>query len=90
MQFVLWNLLASFGFAVSVAASAYGLGRIFTGHDSVRDIVTLLVGLAVGALVMVLYVRRRRRRAAAPGGHMADRSARQAQDPPGDDVALHL
>jgi membrane protein DedA with SNARE-associated domain len=63
-EFVLWNLLASLGFAVSVAASAYGLGRIFTGHDSVRDVVTLLVGLAAGALVTVLYVRHRRRRAA--------------------------
>ena len=58
-QFVLWNLLASFGFAVSVAASAYGIGRIFTGHDSPHDIVTLLVGLAVGVLVTVLYVRHR-------------------------------
>jgi membrane protein DedA with SNARE-associated domain len=63
-QFVLWNLLASLGFAVSVAASAYGLGRIFTGHDSARDVATLLVGLAVGALGTVLFVRRRRRRAA--------------------------
>ena len=66
-QFVLWNLLASLGFAVSVAASAYGLGRIFTGHDSLRDIVTLLVGLAVGVLITVLYVRHRRHRAAAGG-----------------------
>jgi membrane protein DedA with SNARE-associated domain len=63
-EFVLWNLLASLGFAVSVAASAYGLGRIFTGHDSARDVVTLLVGLTVGVLVMVLYLRRRRHRAA--------------------------
>jgi membrane protein DedA with SNARE-associated domain len=64
-EFVLWNLLASLGFAVSVAASAYGLGRVFTGHDSARDVATLLVGIAVGALVTVLYVRRHRRRAAA-------------------------
>ncbi len=71
-QFVLWNLLASLGFAVSVAASAYGLGRIFTGHDSARDVATLLVGLAVGALVTVLYVRRHRRRAAAPAGRPTD------------------
>jgi membrane-associated protein len=63
-QFVLWNLLASFGFAVSVAASAYGLGRIFTGHYSVHDVVTLLVGLAVGVLVTVLYVRHRHHRVA--------------------------
>ena len=67
-EFVLWNLLASLGFAVSVAASAYGFGRIFTGHDSARDIVTLVVGLAVGALVTVLYVRRHRRRDAVAGG----------------------
>ncbi len=68
-QFVLWNLLASLGFAVSVSASAYGLGRIFTGHYSVRDVVTLLVGLAVGVLVTMLYVRHRHHRAAdgAPG-----------------------
>ena len=63
-QFVVWNLLASLGFAVSVAASSYGLGRLFTGHSSPRDIATLLVGLAVGALVTVLYVRHRRREAA--------------------------
>ena len=68
-QFVLWNLLASLGFAVSVSASAYGLGRIFTGHYSARDVVTLLVGLVVGVLVTMLYVRHRRHRAAggAPG-----------------------
>ena len=64
-EFVFWNLLASLGFAVSVAASAYGLGRIFTGHHSPRDVVTLALGLAVGALVTVLYIRHHRRRAAA-------------------------
>jgi membrane protein DedA with SNARE-associated domain len=70
-QFVLWNLLASFAFAVSVGASSYGLGRIFTGHASPHDIVTLVVGLAVGALVTIVYVRRRRRQravAAEPSG----------------------
>jgi membrane protein DedA with SNARE-associated domain len=61
-QFVLWNLIASFAFAVSVAASAFGIGRVVTGHTSPRDIGTLLVGLAVGALVMVWFVRHRRRR----------------------------
>ncbi|MGO9854145.1 MAG: DedA family protein [Acidimicrobiales bacterium] len=62
-QFVLWNLLASFAFSLSVAASSYGLGRIFTGHHSVSDVGTLLVGLLVGALVTVLFVRHRRRSA---------------------------
>ena len=64
-EFVLWNLIASFAFAVSVAASAYGIGRVVTGHTSLRDIVTLLVGLAVGVLVMVWFVRHHRRRSAA-------------------------
>lgn len=64
-QFVLWNLLASLGFSVSVAASTYGLGRIFTGHYSPHDIATLLVGLIVGVLVTVLFVRHRHRSAAA-------------------------
>jgi membrane-associated protein len=67
-QFVLWNLLASLGFSVSVAASSYGLGRIVTGHYSARDIATLVVGLAVGTVVTVVTVRRhRRRRREAPG-----------------------
>jgi membrane-associated protein len=67
-QFVVWNLLASLGFSVSVAASAYGLGRIFSGHYSARDIVTLLVGLLVGAAVIMVYVRHRRRTRARTGG----------------------
>jgi membrane-associated protein len=68
-QFAWWNLLASLGFTISVAASAYGFGRIFTGHYSARDIVTLAVGLAAGALVTVVTVRRHRRRRhnATPG-----------------------
>jgi membrane protein DedA with SNARE-associated domain len=63
-QFVLWNLLASFAFAISVCASAYGLGRILTGNTSVRDVGALVLGLLVGAVfVVVLHRRRARRRA---------------------------
>jgi membrane protein DedA with SNARE-associated domain len=64
-QFILWNLVASLAFSVAVAASSYGFGRVFTGHYSPRDIGTLLVGLAVGTLVTVLFVRHRRRSGAA-------------------------
>ncbi len=70
-QFVLWNLLASLGFSVSVAASAYGMGRIFTGNYSPHDIATLLVGLGVGVLVTVVYVRHRHRAAAKAAGPSA-------------------
>lgn len=63
-QFAVWNLIASFAFSVSVAASAFGVGRLATGNHSLHDIVTLLVGLGAGGLVTVWYVRRRRREAA--------------------------
>ncbi|HUA94742.1 MAG TPA: hypothetical protein VMB82_04360 [Acidimicrobiales bacterium] len=73
-QFVLWNLIASFAYTVSIAASSYGLARIFTGHYSLHDFVTLLVGLAVGALIL-LFVRRRRRRARTSGQSGVDDGA---------------
>jgi membrane protein DedA with SNARE-associated domain len=60
-QFVLWNLVASAAFAVSVCASAYGLGRVLTGNAEPHDVGTLLVGLAVGGS-LVWVVRRHRRR----------------------------
>jgi membrane protein DedA with SNARE-associated domain len=63
-QFVLWNLIASLAFSVSVAASAFGFGRLVTGNHTVHDIVTFIVGLAVGVLIMMWYVRHRRRSAA--------------------------
>jgi membrane protein DedA with SNARE-associated domain len=69
-QFVVWNLIASFAFAVSVAASAFGIGRLVTGHTTLHDVVTLLVGLAVGALVMIWFVRVHRRRSAAKGAQV--------------------
>ncbi len=65
-QFILWNLVASLAFSVSVAASSYGFGRIFTGHHSPRDIGILVVGLAVGTLVTLFFVRHRRRSRATP------------------------
>jgi membrane protein DedA with SNARE-associated domain len=64
-EFVLWNLIAAFAFAVSVAASAFGIGRVVTGNTSLHDILTLLVGLAMGTLVMMWFVRLHRRRSAA-------------------------
>jgi membrane protein DedA with SNARE-associated domain len=60
-QFVLWNLIASLAFSIAIAASSYGIGRIVTGHISLHDVVTLLVGLALGVAI-VLFVHRRRRR----------------------------
>ena len=57
-QFALWNLLAAFGLAVEVATSAYGIGRVVTGHDTLKDVGILVLGLGVGALVAVIFVQR--------------------------------
>jgi membrane protein DedA with SNARE-associated domain len=57
-QFVLWNLLASFGFSVSVGASAYGIARIASGHHSGRDIAILVIGVAIGTVIVVTTRRR--------------------------------
>jgi membrane protein DedA with SNARE-associated domain len=67
-QFVVWNLLASLGFSISVAASAYGIGRLFSGHYSARDIASLVVGLLVGAAITILYAQHRRRTRARDSG----------------------
>jgi membrane protein DedA with SNARE-associated domain len=60
-RFVFWNLVASFGFAVSVTASAYGIGRIVSGNQTAHDILVLLVGVSVGAVIVVVFRRHHRR-----------------------------
>ena len=65
-QFAWWNLLDSVCWTVSVAASAYGVARLATGHHTGHDIAILVIGLAAGALVTVAVVRRHRRRTARP------------------------
>ena len=61
-KFAFWNLLASLGWTVSVAASGYGIGRLATGHHTWHDIAILVIGLAAGVLITVIAVRRHRRR----------------------------
>jgi membrane protein DedA with SNARE-associated domain len=63
-QFAFWNLLASLGWALSVAATAYGVSRLATGHHTGHDIAVLVIGLGAGALLTVAGVRRHRRRTA--------------------------
>ena len=60
-QFALWNLIASLAFTFSVAATTYGIGRVTTGHHSRTDILILVAGLVVGALLVAVLMRRRRR-----------------------------
>ena len=76
-RFALWNPLDSLGWTVSVAASAYGIGRLATGHHTWHDIAILVIGLTAGALVTVTVIRRHRRRTAR-------HPAAIAGQPPGD------
>jgi membrane protein DedA with SNARE-associated domain len=71
-KFAFWNLLDSLGWTVSVAASAYGIGRLATGHHTWHDIAILVIGLATGALITVTAVRRHRRRTAQRPAAIAD------------------
>jgi len=71
-RFALWNLLDSLGWSVSVAASAYGVGRLATGHHTGHDIAILVIGLAAGALGAVTAVRRHRRRRTQRLGPLVD------------------
>jgi membrane protein DedA with SNARE-associated domain len=60
-QFAVWNLIASLAFTFSVAATAYGIGRVSTGHHSTTDIIILISGLVVGTLLIAVFVHRHRR-----------------------------
>ncbi len=61
-QFALWNFLDSLCFAVSVAFSAYGVGRVATGHTSAFDLAALVIGIATGAVLLFVLARLHRRR----------------------------
>jgi membrane protein DedA with SNARE-associated domain len=65
-QFAVWNLIASIGFTLSVAATAYGVGRVTTGHHSTEDIVILSSGLVMSAVLILVFVRRHRRHKLKP------------------------
>jgi membrane protein DedA with SNARE-associated domain len=60
-QFIVWNLIDSFAFSVSVAASAYGVGKLVTGNLSGVSIAILVIGVLVGTLLVGLTIRRHRR-----------------------------
>jgi membrane protein DedA with SNARE-associated domain len=75
-QFAVWNLIDSLCFAISVALSAYGVGRVATGHTSAVDVAELVIGLSTGAVLLFvlarLHRRRKQRRDAASGASEAE------------------
>jgi membrane protein DedA with SNARE-associated domain len=71
-QFIVWNLVDSFGFSVSVAASAYGIGKLVTGNLSGVNVASLVIGLIVGALLVGWTIRHHRRARRALGRPASD------------------
>jgi membrane protein DedA with SNARE-associated domain len=63
-QFALWNFVASVAFALAVAPTAYGAGRVATGHNSTKDVIILIFGLAMSAMLVAILMRRHRRHSA--------------------------
>jgi len=63
-RFAFWNLLDSLGWTLAMAASAYGVGALATGHHTWHEVAILIIGLCAVAIVAVVAVRRHRRREA--------------------------
>ncbi len=60
-QFAIWNLIDALGWALSVGSSAYGIGRLASGHGSTGDVAILVGGLLVGMAITYVGVRVHRR-----------------------------
>jgi membrane protein DedA with SNARE-associated domain len=58
MQFAIWNFIDSAIWTVSVAASAYGVGKLATEQHTVHDVAVLVIGLAAATVLTILAVRR--------------------------------
>ena len=63
-RFAAWNLLDSLMWTMSMAATAYGVGLLATGHHTWHDVALVVIGLGAGALVIFTAVQRHRRRKA--------------------------
>jgi membrane-associated protein len=80
-QFAVWNFAAGAAFVLAVGPTAYGAGRVSTGHHDPVSLGMLIGGVAVAA-VCVMLARRDYRR------HKAFRSsAGRPAEPP--DCAIH-
>jgi membrane protein DedA with SNARE-associated domain len=60
-QFAFWNFFAGTVFVLSVGASAYGAGRLATGHHDLLSVAMLIGGAVLGALFVVLALRHHHR-----------------------------
>jgi membrane-associated protein len=61
LVFFIFNSIAAVSYQFATGLSAYGVGRVATGHADAKSVVALAVGLALIALVVWLLIRRHRR-----------------------------
>lgn len=66
-QFIIWNFFAAFLFAISIGMSAYGLGRLLSGHHTAVDLFVLFFGLTATTIIVVVAVRHHRKTKSAGG-----------------------
>lgn len=68
-QFAIWNFLAASAFVLAVGPTAYGAGKVSTGHHDPVSLGMLIGGIAVIAVCAVIarrdYRRRKARRSSA-------------------------
>ena len=85
-QFAFWNFLAGTVFVLAVGPTAYGAGRVSSGHHDLISIAMLAGGVAVAAVCIGLMVRHHRRHrarqtaASAPGQRVPDSPVRNAAE----------
>ncbi len=53
-QFMVWNLLDAIGFALFTVGGVYGIGRIVSGHHAGKDLAILVLGVGIGAVVLLV------------------------------------
>ena len=66
-QFLVWNFVAGAAYVFSLGLTAYGAGKVSSGHQDPSGIGSLIVGIAAGVCVILLgrrYYRRRKARRA--------------------------
>jgi membrane-associated protein len=59
-EFAIWNLVDAIGFTFLTVGGAYGLVRISTGYHARKDVLILVLGVGLGALLLALVRRHHR------------------------------
>jgi membrane-associated protein len=59
-QFVVWNFIDAFGFAIFTVGGAYGIGRLVSGHRATRDLLILMVFVGIGSALLIVVRRHHR------------------------------